>query len=395
MKPPGPHRRVRIVVEVILALGGLAMIAWALVANRAWYEHHMTWAFCARDPEELVKATRQRWVGAIVGVIVLLGVRPLVGRWASRRSARALSMTLLRTAGATALALLLCDVVLRYRPPKQGLRIDPPHAHTLPHPDYGWWLVPSYTTRLDYGDRVFQYQTGALGERVAHAGDESDPALPTILFPGESITSGIGLEYDETYPAMVSRQLGVQSVNLGVQGYGNDEEYFRAKGTLPVFAKPLAIVSIVIAPQVERNTWEGKEHFELTRDGRLTRVSATPELIRNSPVRDLFRRIVRYRSDEALGVTRALLRSMRDLARARGAYPFFVYTHWGPPCLPDETGAPSQIRALFEGEDLDYVYVDLEGTWVESIHHPGVEGHKRIADAIVRELRGKIPLAHE
>ncbi len=396
MKPPGPHKRERIVVEVLIAIVGLALLAWAWRADRTWYEHHRTWMYCALYPEELEKATRQRWLGAIVGLGVLVGLRPLVGRWASRRSARALSMLLLRVGGATMLALLLCDVMLRYRPlAKPPPWVDPPHADTRLDPTYGWTLTPSHTSRLDYGARVIEYHTGTLGERVGHAGDVSDPSMPTILFPGESITAGIGLEYEETYPAMVSRELGVQSVNLGVQGYGSDEEYARAKGTLPYFAKPLAIVSIIIPPQIERNTWEGKEHFELTRDGRFTRVSATPEIVRTSPVRELFRRVVRYHSDEALAVTRALMRAMRDLARARGAHAFFVYTHYGPPCLPDETGAPSLMRALFEGEDLAHVFVDVEGTWLTSAQHPGPEGHKRIAAAIVSELKAKIASAHD
>jgi hypothetical protein len=351
----------------------------------------MTWLFCVTDAEELRKATRQRWLAAAFGAFVLFVVRPFVGRWASRRSARTLVGEVGRYGAAGVLALLACEVYLRKRPlAKQPPPVTPDHPEAVEDPRYGWGHVPSHTTTLRYGEKVILAHTDADGDRVRNAGDAPDPSLPTILFLGESITSGIGLEYDETYPAMIGERLGVQTVNMGVHGYGTDNEYLRLQYALPRYAKPIAVVALVIAEQLERNVDDAKQVRFVLANGALRPEGAAPELWRTSPIKDLFGRVTRYHSDDAIALTRALLRGIRDQARAKGATPLFVLTHWGKPCLPDETGEPSIERTLFEGEDLPHVTVDLRGTWVPSIQHPGPEGHKRIADSVIRALDGKI-----
>jgi len=348
----------------------------------------MTWLYCVANPSELVKLNRQRWLGGGLGVFTLLIVRPVLGRWASRRSLRTLCGELLGYGVAAVLSLGLCDVFLRYHPlAKQPPEVHPDHPEAYEDPHTGWNHVPGKATTLTYGDRVIEYDTDAEGDRVARAGAEPDVHRPTIVFAGESITSGIGLHYEETYAALVGARLGVQVVNQGVHGYGTDNEYIRVKDALARFERPLAVVTLVIPPQVARNADESKKvRFVLGSHGELVPAGAAPALWLSSPVRDLFLRVTRYHSGDAIPLTRALLRAIRDEAKAHGATPLFVLTHWGPPCLADETGAPSIERTLFEGEDLPHVTVDLEGTWLELIQHPGPDGHRRLADAIVKAL---------
>ena len=375
-------------MELLVSLAGLTLVVWAWRADRVWYEHHMIWRFCAAETSELVAFGRERWLGAALGALVLLVVRPRLGRWASRRSFGTLAGEIARYGIAALLSLVACDVFLRYVPlARQPPPIHPDHPEAAENPRSGWGHVPSHRTTLTYGDKVVTYDMDADGDRVRAPGDEPDPKAPTILFAGESITSGIGLSYDETYPALVGARLGVQVVNQGVHGYGTDNEYIRAHDALARFEKVKAVVTLVIPPQVERNGDDTKKvRFALGRAGELVPRGPVPLLWSTSPVRDLFSRITHYHSDEPIALTRALLRAIRDDARAHGAVPLFVLTHWGAPCLPDETGAPSIARTLFEGEDLSHVVVDLEGTWLELIQHPGPAGHVRLANAIVAAL---------
>jgi hypothetical protein len=390
---PSPHARVRLVVELLVALAGLLLLVAALRADRVWYEHHMTWRFCVAEASELVKLRRQRWLTAALGVALLIFVRPRAGRWAARRSGPLLVGELARYGLAATLAIVACDVFLRYVP----LTKLPPEVH-VEHPDAsenprsGWNHVASHRTVHTYAGKVVTYDTDSDGDRVEHEGGEPDPRRPTILFPGESITSGIGLHYAETYPALVGARLGMQVVNQGVHGYGSDNEYIRAKDALERLPNVRAVVTMVIPSQVGRNADDTKKvRFVLGPGGTLEPAgAAASSLWRTSPVLDLFARVTRYHSDAPIALTRTLLRAIRDLARAHGAVPLFVLTHWRAPCLPDETGRPSIERTLFDGEDLPHVTVDLEGTWIEVIEHAGPEGHVRLADAIVRALDGKI-----
>jgi hypothetical protein len=389
---PGSRSPVRVVAELAVALVGLLLLVWAWRVDRVWYEHHMTWRFCVAEPSELVKLGRQRWVAAGLGVIVLVFVRPRVGRWAGSRSWGALFGDLARYGLAAVLSLLACDVFLRYVPlARQPPPIHPEHPEAAENPRSGWNHTAHHRTTATYGEKVVDYFTDGDGDRVEHEGDEPDPSRPTILFPGESITSGIGLHYAETYPALVGARLGVQVVNQGVHGYGTDNELIRARDALDRFTNVRAVVTLVIPPQVERNGDVTKKvRFVLGPGGTLEPRGAAPLLWTSSPVRDLFLRVTRYHSDEPIALTRALLRAIRDAARAHGAVPLFVLTHWGLPCLPDETGAPSIEKTLFEGEDLPHVTVDLSTMWLEVIQHPGPPAHVILADAIVRALDGKV-----
>ncbi len=388
MSRPGLRSNPRIAAEIAVSLVGLWLFVWALRVDRVWYEHHMAWRFCAAEPSELLTFGHKRWMAGALGVIILVLVRPRVGRWAGRRSWSTLGKELALYGGALVLALVVCDVFLRYVPlAKQAPPIHPDHPAADENPRSGWNHVASHRTTVPYGAKIVNYDTDSDGDRIASPGAEPDPKLPTIFFPGESITSGIGLSYDETYPAMVAARMGVQVVNQGVHGYGTDNELIRLEDAIGRFDKVLAVVTMVIPSQVGRNADDAKKvRFVLGPGGALRPAGAAPELLRTSPVLDLFARITRYHSDEPIALTRALLRAIRDVARAHGAVPLFVLTHWGLPCLPDESGAPSIERTLFEGEDLPHVTVSLEGTWLELIEHPGPDGHRRLANAIVGAL---------
>ena len=266
-------------------------------------------------------------------------------------------------------------------------------AMTRFDPRLGWSYFPGRTTWTRVGDRHVAYAIDADGDRAATSDGHVDPARPTVLFAGESIAFGYGLPYDETFASLVGRELGVQAVNLAVVGYGNDQAYRRVLDALPRFARPLAVVTVFVPDQIERNVDEWRPRLGLAPDGTLVSVPASsgPRLTK------LLRRLP-YHGDEALRVTAAILRATDEAARARGAIPLFVVTNYGPPCLRDEGDEAWIVDELFVRQALPFVRVDLDAEdllpgFLE--RHPGRAGRAEDRDRrrarAVRAARGGAP----
>src|SRR5438093_557515 len=84
-------------------------------------------------------------------------------------------------------------------------------------------------SQLGLRGRRVTYAINADGNRAPAADSVADPALPTILFTGESFAIGWGVAYEKTYPALVGAALGVQAINLAVVGFSSDQAYQRVK----------------------------------------------------------------------------------------------------------------------------------------------------------------------
>src|SRR6266567_4104472 len=112
-------------------------------------------------------------------------------------------------------------------------------ARALADARLGWSYFPGRTTWTRVGGRPVAYAIDADGDRARSSDARVDPTRPTLLFAGESIAFGYGLPYDETFVHLVGAELGIQTVNLAVVGYGNDQAYRRLRDALPRFAHPL------------------------------------------------------------------------------------------------------------------------------------------------------------
>jgi len=86
-----------------------------------------------------------------------------------------------------------------------------------------------------YGNGQFRISTDSQGHRVSYTGQDTAAAgAPAMLLLGDSFVQGIGVADDETFAYHLARSLPFRIVNLGVAGYGTDqqllrlEEYFAA-----------------------------------------------------------------------------------------------------------------------------------------------------------------------
>jgi hypothetical protein len=375
-------------VLLLLALVGLGLIVAALRIDRDWVDVHVLPARCAVFPAEVAAAGRFRALLGGLGVLLLLLLLP-VQRLAQRMAARGVSSgVVVRVALAVVLALVVSDLVLRRR-----ARADagPPASMTLPpvrpDPHVGWALDGPSTTVVDADGRAVTYAVDAAGDRAASEKDVADPAAPTLLFAGESLTFGLGVAWEQTYPALVGQRLGVAVVDAGVHGYGDDQIYLSTLDHLSRLQRPLAVVTVALADLLERDVSGSRAHLVVGHDGVLVLAPPQAEVLRTSPLVAFVERVAPWEDDASLRVARAVFTATDHAARARGARSLFVLTNFLEPCLPDASGRPAIEGRLFDGLPVEHIRVDLDPSWiVKSALHPDARAHAKLADAVAAAL---------
>jgi hypothetical protein len=396
--PQTTARAAGLAARILTNLAGAALVGWSLVADGHWAERHLLGAYCATSRGGWVAARGVPWIAAALGLVAIWKLGPALARRAERIHLRGQARGLTGISVAVLAALCVGEVVARRQHDRLmlGAGSSPPDGReasmTRFDPRLGWSYFPSRTTWTRVGDRPIAYAVDADGNRAPTSDRRADPALPTVLFAGESIAFGYGLPYDETFASLVGHELDVQAVNLAVVGYGNDQAHLRVLDTLPRLARPLAVVTFFVTDQIARNVDEWRPRLGLAKDGTLASVPASsgPRLTK------LLRRLP-YHGDEALRVTAAILRETDAAARARGAISLFVVTNYGPACLRDEGDEAWIVDELFVRQALPFVRVDLGAEdllpgFLEK--HPGPRGTRKIATAVARALSERLAGAH-
>jgi hypothetical protein len=197
---------------------------------------------------------------------------------------------------------------------------------------------------------------------------------------------GEGLKYEESIPAQVGAMMGVQTANLAVHGFSNDQAYLKLQAELPRFRRPVAVVSLFMTALFGRNLDQDRPHLG-------------PGLVwlpaeQRPGLSSLAKLLVPYRADTTVArgvtVTQEVLRATSELANARGATPLLVVLQFGHEEQPEQM----LRRRILDDAGIRYVLVELDSSWrLPWDRHPNARAAHAIATAIVSELRGRLTVA--
>jgi len=372
------QNRARIINEILIAFIGIGLAVSPLLANQRWLDHHFLPSFYTPRSRQVLIETIVRIVVAVLGAVLALIARRPLAKFIADHPGRALQIAL-----AVLLAFPATEFVLRTRYPRMAMKEEYP-AHIEPSrqldPRLGWVFVPSRTGQQTVGNRTIDYVIDSAGYRVRNRAEPVDFDRPTIVFTGESIIVGERLSWDESIPAQTGAALGLQSANVAVSGFANDQAYLRLQAELGHFRRPVAVVALFMPLLFDRNLNDDRPH--------LGPGLAWLPAVKRWRLQTIARFLVPYRSDETIerGVlmTREVLRATLELARARDAVPLIVVPQFIP-----EAPAERELRSrVLDEAGLPYVWVPLDSSWrVPGDPHPDARAAHAIAVAIANQLR--------
>jgi hypothetical protein len=383
---PAPQRRQsfwpRLIAEIAVASVGIALLSCALIANQRFLDRHFVPSFFLPRRWYVAIQTSVRLAMAILGTWLVLVTRRRAGQFAARSPAG-----MLRIVVAVVLAIFASELALtrvHLRPAEWLSAADEPRRQ--PDSRLGWTWVAARTGHKNIGGRVVDYTIDPAGYRVSSANQPVDPERPTILFTGESVMFGEGLTYAESIPGQVGAMMGIQTANLAVHGYGNDQAYMKLQTELPHFRRPVAVVSLFMTALFGRNLDQDRPHLG-------------PGLVwlaaeQRSRLSSLAKLIVPYRADttveRGVRVTQEVFRATNELVQAHGAMPLLIVLQFGHEEEPEQM----LRRRILDDAGIPYVWVEIDSSWrLPWDRHPNARAAQAIAAAITSELRKRLSAA--
>jgi len=370
------------IAEIAVASIGVMLLSGALIANQTFLDRHFVPSFFLPHHTYVVLQTFGRLTFVVLGIWLAFFARGRAGRFAARTPAGALYVVI-----AIVLAFGASEIVLsrvQLRPGEWLSPKDEPRRQLDAR--LGWTWIPARVGHKSIGGRVVEYVIDPAGCRVSRVDQPVDPERPTIVFTGESVMFGEGLTYSESIPGQVGSMLGIQTANLAVHGYGNDQAYMKLQSELPHFRRPIAAVSLFMTALFGRNLDQDRPHLG-------------PGLVwlpaqQHSRLLSLAKLLVPYRADatveRGVTVTQEVLRAASELAREHGATPILVVLQFGDESEPEQM----LRRRILDNAGIPYVFVDIDSSWrLPWDRHPNARAARAIADAIASKLRGQLTVA--
>jgi hypothetical protein len=357
-----------------VAAGALALVVLAWRCDEPWFDRHvfLPQQFFISANRGIVFWSRAAAAGSAVFLLLLV---PRLPRGAAGR----------RLLLAVLLALLAAEGLLQWRLRRlvnPGLA-EAMDALTTRDPHHGVTLAASMDRVQSMSGREIRFRTDAEGRRIS--GAAVDRALPTLVFIGESTVVGIGLQWEETFPAILGARLRLQVVNLASPAYRLDQSWLRLQDALPKLDRPVAVIGLFMPGLIGRS-FAGQRHppARPSSSGGVELLPPEPPgLLQRSGLYRLWKHL--YWSDaaveEGMRSVSVVLRETAAFAKARGV-----------PCIFLVTGRTPQwmLHDLFDVPGLDYVVAEVPAQALLADGHPSPRGSIGLADALEPRLRTTI-----
>lgn len=358
-----------------------ALLGWALLADERWLRRHVLPDFFTPPSVQVAWFGAARIAAGVAAVMLLILVRPRVGRLLETVPLRRIFLMAAPSLVAVVLAIGVSELLLE-RLPQLGAADVVVHPEPLRRrdPELGWVLRAPRTALDTVGGRRIAYGLDPRGYRVRQAGQAIDPAKPTILFAGESILFGHGLTWDESLAGQLEALTGAQSADLAVEGYATDQAYLRLRRELPRFQRPVAVVGIFMPGLMPRSLETGRPHL----DPGLVWRPATPQW----RLTQIARWLAPYRTEaeveRGVAVTRDAFAGMVVLAASRGATAVIL----APQLAPETVAERDLRRRVLDQARLPYVLVRLDPNWrIAGDGHPDARAARAMASALAAYLQ--------
>jgi hypothetical protein len=380
----------RFVATTLCCTCGAALLFAARAMDAAWFERHVL--LPGYYPWAPVWVSRDVRAGVVIAGLALAAASWPIGRALARATLGGTA----RVALAIALALAASELILRrgdgqpaaWRQAKLEFRIG------RTDPRFGWVLLPSRATVLGPPEHPVTYAVDDWGDRAQAPRGAPAPDIPSLIVAGESIAAGHGVAYEETFAALLGKDLGLQVVNTACGGYGSDQALLRLGDALGRLRRPAAAVITFVPVMLDRNLQDYRPRLAL-RDGALVLVPPADGFFAHLRLRDLLVNELRYLSDrglrESARLTAALLRESARVARQSGAEPLVAVISIGKRRALDEHPEGALLRELLVEQGLPYALVDVDpAELLPWDGHPGPAGHRRIAAELAAALRTRL-----
>lgn len=386
-----PGRAARLsarVAQVAVAAIAIALLYGAAIMDQRWADWHMLDDILVARGWMRTILQVERLLMIIFAGLLLLRL-PRIGRIANRAGWADVARRWGCIGGGILLALPASEGVLRLVAGRPTGQTWSPVREPLRRDDslLGWTNIPMrHAVDRDFASRPV-YDLDVHGYRVASQRQAVDRAAPSILFVGESIMFGKGLNWSRSMAGQVEAWSGIQSANLAVAAYSTSQTYLQLKRELPKFRRPVAVV-ILFGPSLMIRDLDRNRPW-IDRAGQWHPGRGTWHLKR------LQRVLFPYHSaaaiEEAVIADRQLLRAGVALARARGAEPLVLVPIFQP--------EPPQQRALraavLDQGGIPNIPVRLDPAWrLFPDAHPDARAHAAMAHAIwmrLKQRRGYYP----
>ncbi|WP_340314037.1 hypothetical protein [Rhizorhabdus argentea] len=355
-----------------LFIGGMALFLFALAIgmNRRWTDHHLLPDILVPSNWLVTIVQIERFILITIAIALLLAVH----RIRARRGAAVWRGLVIGMA--VLLALPASELFMQLASGRRGQAWNPTDKPLrMADPLIGWTYIPSRgVADNEYAWRP-SYFVDSHGYRVAADGVALDLAAPSVLFVGESIMFGKGLNWHDTVAAHVQALSGIQSANLAVNAYSLSQGFLHLQRELPKFRQPVAIV-ILFAPSLMVRDLDRNRPW-IDSGGRWHRASPTWAL------GHLGRVLFPYHSTaaiaEAVASDRRVLKAEAAMARARGAEPLILV----PVFQPEQRRERALRRMVFDGLAVPHLVVPLDQSWrLVRDSHPDARGDAVMARAL-------------